>query len=171
MSKLPETTPLYSLWNVQDSLLQYYRTMFLTAESLLIAVTASIATVSKPPALALAAIGLVVLAVWSRVTRARARDVHFTQELIKWHEAGRCIAAPLTIFKQYQGQWRKTGQYTVQFLDGTSEEFVHEGVWPPRESAVFEVWNWSTRLQMEVVLPAVYLLSWAAIVTYAITRP
>ena len=171
MSQLPENTPLYSLWNVQDSLLQYYRTMFLTAQSLLIAVTASIATVSKPPALTLAVIGFVLLTVWSRVTRARARDVQFTQELIKWHEAGRHISAPLTVFKQYQAQWHRTRQYTVQFMDGTSEVFQQEGVWPPRDGHAFEVWKWNTRLQMEVVLPATYLFCWVAIVVYTVTRP
>jgi hypothetical protein len=171
MEDSTDTSALYSLWSIQDTLLQYYRTMFLTAESLVLAVAASLASTSKPPALMLVFIGLVLLVVWLRVTKSRARDVSFTQELIKWSEIGYRVTAPLSKFKAYQNEWNSSGSYTVEFTDGTSAAFKQDGVWPPRDCKVHEVWRWNARVHMEVVLPITYLLSWIAIAVYALTRP
>ena len=170
MEETQNSSSLYSLWSIQDSLLQYYRTMFLTAESLILAVAASVSSTSANPALMLVFIGLVLLIVWVRVTGSRARDVSFTQELIKWNEARRYVQAPLSTFKAYQAEWNKSGSYVVQFTDGTSEIFKQSGVWPPRDCEPYEIWHWNARLQMERVLPAAYLLSWVAIVIYVLTR-
>jgi hypothetical protein len=170
MVESTNSSSLYSLWSIQDSLLQYYRTMFLTAESLIIAVAASVSSTATAPALMLVFIGLVLLIVWIRVTGSRARDVSFTQELIKWNEAGRYVHSPLTTFKAYQAEWSKSGSYVVKFIDSSSETFKQDGVWPPRDCKPYQIWRWNARLQMERVLPAAYLLSWIAIVIYVVAR-
>jgi hypothetical protein len=144
--------------------------MFLTAESLVLAVSASVASTARTPALLLVFIGLILLVVWVRVTHSRARDVSFAQELIKWHESGRRVVAPLSTFKAYQAAWSKSGSYTVTFTDGTSERFQQDGVWPPRDCKTYEIWRWNARIQMERVLPLTYLLCWIAVMGYALTR-
>lgn len=167
----PEVSPLYTLWSVQDTLLQYYRTMFITAESLLVAVAATVAASAKPMAWALVVAGVALLAVWSTLTRRRARDVQFSQQVIRWHEAGKKLRAPFTTFKRYQSEWPISQSFTVEFIDGSSEAFLSEGVWPPRVGSRAKFLTWSTRVQMEVVLPTAYLLSWSVICVYAAGWP
>ena len=166
-----DAAPLYSIWSVQDTLLQYYRAMFITAESFLVAVAASVAASAGPLAWTLIVAGLALLAVWSKATRARARDVQFTQQLIRWHEAGKSLRAPFTTFKTYQEEWPKNHSFAVAFDSGEVEPFIAEGVWPPRARPIFKFWIWGTRVQMEIVLPVIYLLSWFVISLYVASRP
>lgn len=162
---------LYSLWSVQDTLLQAYRTMFITVQSLLIAVAASIAGFNSRLAWSLVLVGFVLLFVWSFVTRARGRDVQFAQSMIRWAESGRRIERPFTSFKDYQAKFRVSGSYTFTFADGSHEPFLPEAVWPPNSTHGQYVWNWGARLQLEIVLPAAYFLSWALLAFYIAVQP
>jgi hypothetical protein len=145
--------------------------MFITAESLLVAVAATVAASAKPMAWALIIAGLALLRAWTTLTRRRARDVLFAQQMIRWHEAGKCLRTPFTTFKTFQSEWPTKRAFVFEFIGGDREPFVDEGVWPPRVGGTFKFWTWSTRVQMEVVLPAAYLLSWAVICAYAAGWP
>lgn len=162
---------LYSLWSVQDTLLQAYRTMFITVQSLLIAVAASIAGFNSRLAWSLVLVGFALLFVWSLVTRARGRDVQFAQAVIRWAESGRRIEKPFTTFKDYQSKFRIERKYTVVFADGSTEPFLPEAVWPPRSTDGHYIWNWGARLQLEIVLPSAYFLSWALLAFYIAVQP
>lgn len=162
---------LYSIWTVQDSLLQYYRTMFITAQSLLIAVSATIAssTQSSKGQLSLLLIigGLLLLGVWIIVTWSRARDVQFVQELLKSSENGSRVDFPFSTFKEYQNSWRIRSAYTIAYRGGHSESFAPRCVWPPTDVPVWCFWRWGTRIHMEVTLPTIYLFGWVVVAIYA----
>lgn len=162
---------LYSIWSMQDSLLQNYRTMFITTESLLMAVSAAIAASSTSSqhkfSWLLIIVGLLLWVVWLIVTQSRARDVHFIQELLKHSEEGRYINAPFTAFKNYQKAWLKNGAYTVVYVGNVHEPFIPRPVWPPTDVPVWRFWRWSTRIHMEVTLPGAYFLGWLVVAIYA----
>ena len=94
---------LLSIWSTQDQLLQSYRALFLTFESVLLA-GASIILTSGPPWLSIVVIVLGLLAVkpWKEICSNRARDVSFIQWLLLKNEAGAAVPTPFTTFKEFQ---------------------------------------------------------------------
>ena len=80
---------LYGLWSIQESLLQNYRMIFITAEAIFLSVAAAIVA-TKVPLLAfvIAIPGIFILFIWAPITRARAKYVLFAQELIRAAEDG-----------------------------------------------------------------------------------
>jgi hypothetical protein len=139
--------------------------MFITAESLLIAISATIAAASESKsAWPLIIVGSILMVVWSNITRSRARFVQFVQKLILWSEDGHHIAQPLMTFKNYQNS--ESGECTVVFLDGSKVLFIPEKVWPPQKTPKWKFWRWGTRIQMEIILPVVYLVNWVIIIVY-----
>ncbi|MDR6860533.1 hypothetical protein [Variovorax guangxiensis] len=164
MSYQSDSSPLYSIWTVQDSLLQYYRTMFLTAESLLLGLAAN--TKQFWPTLVLIVLAAILLAVWISVTTSRARNVQFAQQMIRWHEIGRVIDRPFAVFKDFQ-EAPNDEPYQVNFLDaGGSDTFAHERLWPPKQGWKFL--RWPARLHMEIVLPTTYGLCGIAILAISL---
>jgi len=161
---------LYSLWSVQDTLLQYYRTMFLTAESLLIAIACSlIGNNARFSSWVLVTLGVLLWAVWLFVTWSRARDVRYTQLLIRRSEEGKFVKQPFSSFKSYQQDWIQIGKATISYTNGETEEFVRHGVLPTRAFAFkfLHPWHWGTRIHMEFVLPGTYLIAWVIVAIYA----
>ena len=160
---------LFSLWSVQDSLLQSYRAMFVTAQSVVMSLAAAIAA-SKPileAVLPLAALGGVLMVVWLSVTLSRARDVTFAQKLILWAEKGQFVARPFATFKEYQRALADRSAYTVRFTNDSEEPFKPKSIWlqaTPR----FKIWKWGTRLHMEVIVPAGFALCWIWILAYVV---
>ena len=78
-----------NLWAIQDSLLQSYRSVFITIESIFIAVSITIQGFSVPDPLFLAPvvlIGLYVNKSWLEITSSRGLSVHFLQTLLRRHE-------------------------------------------------------------------------------------
>ena len=160
MNTLPSSSDLYALWTIQDSLLQYYRTIFITAQSVLISIAVSVSSGKDPTsAHALVVVGLLVLFVWIVVTWSRARDVSFAQHLIKRSEEGRRVRGLLNTFKEYQDTWPRERKYSICYADGTSEPFVPESNWPPLSRAA-QPWRWGTRSLLEFLLPFVFAVCW-----------
>lgn len=91
-----------SLWSIQESLLQAYRSIFITAESILFAIAAAIASTEPSPALMLTFLGYFLLWMWHRVCANRAIDVSFTQWLLARAEEGADVSAPLASLKNFQ---------------------------------------------------------------------
>lgn len=164
------SSALYSLWSVQDSLLQYYRSMFLTAESLLIAIGSTLAATQKPLfAWPIIVVGLILWSTWLIVTWSRARDVRFVQLLLRRSEEGKYVRSPFTTFKDYQRAWLQDSKYTIAYVNNECEEFTWHGVLPSKDFRIpfTRPWRWGTRIHMELVLPAVYVVAWVVIAFYA----
>jgi hypothetical protein len=158
----PDIALLYALWTVQDNLLQYYRTMFITAASLLIGLAASAKHVV--PTTTLIILTFILLVVWHLTTKARARNVQFVQQMIRWHEAGLYVLTPFTDFKKFQ-DWDAKLAYVVHFFGGHSENFTAESAWPPRS---WNVMKWSARLHMELAAPITYAVCGVVIFVWSI---
>lgn len=162
---------LYAIWTVQDTLLQYYRTMFLTAESLLIAVTASIAGVHNGLLVwAMILVGMLLLAVWVITTQQRARNVRFVQALLEAYESGKKVPKPFTALRDYQNKWFHNGSYEICFVGHPAEQFNYKGVWPPESVPWWKFFRWGTRIHMEISLPGTYLVGWLLVGIYAAIR-
>jgi hypothetical protein len=97
---------LVSIWNIQETLLQYYRTIFITAQAVVFAIAATIAVSSSPwVAFFLMVLGIVMMKIWTGVCHNRARDVSFVQLLLireERGEGGDLAASPLTSLKRFQ---------------------------------------------------------------------
>ncbi len=93
------------LWSIQESLLQSYRSIFITVESVLFAVaTFALATTDssiwvKAPIILL---GLGLIPIWMAVCNARARAVTFIHWLIQRYENGEQIEQPYSRFRELQ---------------------------------------------------------------------
>jgi hypothetical protein len=74
-------------WQIQEGLLQSYRNLFLTSQSIIFSIAAIIATSSSPNLLVfgtLLFLGIVLLKYWYSICGARGLDVsYFQNELIK----------------------------------------------------------------------------------------
>jgi hypothetical protein len=78
-----------ALWDTQDSLLQNYRSLFITIESIFIAVSITIQGFNIPDLTFLAPIliiGLYVNKSWLEITSERGLSVHFLQTILRRHE-------------------------------------------------------------------------------------
>lgn len=92
-------------WEIQERLLQSYRFMFMTAQSVLLAGAALITAQPTPHRLIfllLLAIGLVLLYAWVNITNARALDVSYFQMQLMLAEEGQVTNNVLTHFKTWQ---------------------------------------------------------------------
>ncbi len=149
-----------SLWSIQESLLQAYRSIFITAESIVFGIAAAISTLNPPSAIVLTLLGFFLLWMWHRVCSNRAEDVSFVQWLLARAEEGNSVPAPLGSLKQFQdgaiitigtrSVWRhKEKDPDGNFID---EPFVNMLKSP-------------TRRWMEVYLPLFFAGLWV-VVTY-----
>lgn len=157
----PETTgELMDLWSIQESLLQSYRSLFITVQSIIVAV-AAVVTDQPGSALFLVALGIVLLVAWHQVCRDRAEDVSFAQWLVLQSERGVEIPSPLDTFKQFQ--------------DGKTITFGNRQVWRTRQSKgsakatgsrdieFDKMLQSKTRKWMESRLPIAFLILWVLV--------
>jgi len=93
------------LWSIQESLLQSYRRIFITAESVLfglatfvVAWTHASIWIEAPIIL----LGLGLIPIWMPVCNARARAVTFIHWLIQRYENGEQIEQPYSRFRELQ---------------------------------------------------------------------
>ncbi len=96
------------LWGIQDSLLQQYRSMFLSSQSILFSFGTSLALISSKHPLAI--IGVIVLfalsahllKIWLTVTTERAEGVNFCQnEIINMEKDDSHTELPLHKLNEY----------------------------------------------------------------------
>jgi hypothetical protein len=151
-----------ALWGIQESLLQAYRSIFITAESVVFAVAAAITTSNPISALILTFLGLVLLYMWHRVTSNRAKDVSFVQWLLARAEEGESIEAPLKLFKDFQGCAVITiGERSVwRMLDRGINDKVNDRAYVSLTKSPSRHW-------MEVKLPAFFGVLWVMIALLA----
>ena len=100
---------LLVMWDIQESLLQSYRGIFITPESIILAIAATILSTKLPLiAIILTAPGFIILWLWWSICKNRAMDVSFIQWLLlKIDDKEYTISEPVRIFKN----WQNTGKY------------------------------------------------------------
>jgi hypothetical protein len=171
MAKMQE---LHALCALQDSLLQAYRGIFVTAQSVVFAVAANAMLSSPRTTFILAVLGLVMLKTWHDVTRSRAQDVSLAQWLVLLAENASEVDAlsvsmrPFSTLKTFQeGQvitrlgrhaWRGTGS-TRTVAD--QQVLVRDADF---EASI----NSATRVYMEKLLPAAFLSLWVVVLYFAV---
>ena len=96
---------LLQLWDIQESLLQSYRGIFITAESIFAAVTATLLTIKQPGGsflIPLVIIGLFINWLWVSLSEGRGNCVQYIQTLIRRVENGNPPDRPFQMFKEFQ---------------------------------------------------------------------
>ena len=142
---------LVSVWNVQDALLQQYRTIFITMQSIFIAVAAALLQVAKPalPILLFTALAGFTLYLWVTICRARGEAVYVAQYLVLIAEDGEEVPKPINALKDFQGGGRSDFRADKRYKS---------------------LLNGTTRKKMESWLPTLFVIAWVclwAIVDFA----
>ncbi len=129
-------------WQIQESLLQSYRRLFLTSETIIFSVASIIAAESQPNKLVfliLLILGSVLLYFWFQIGKARGLDVSYFQMLLLRAEKGEEIKDLLTNFKKWQ------------FLDKKEKNKI---------LAKFKLEKSRTRTTMEIYVPSLFIILW-----------
>jgi len=93
------------LWSIQESLLQSYRRIFITAESVLFALATLVVATTRVSIwieVPIILLGLGLIPIWMAVCKARARAVTFIHWLIQRYENGEQIEQPYSRFRELQ---------------------------------------------------------------------
>jgi len=93
------------LWSIQESLLQSYRRIFITAESVLFALATLVVATTRVSIwieVPIILLGLGLIPIWIAVCNARARAVTFIHWLIQRYENGEQIEQPYSRFRELQ---------------------------------------------------------------------
>jgi hypothetical protein len=148
-----QAVSLGELWRIQESLLQAYRSIFITLESVLLAICALILSASYVNyfiaiVVSLLAIGLIYI--WREVCHARANAVAFIHWLIQKHESEKEITLPYQAFREFQ----------------TSQSF--QGVDVLNDPKYKQLGRSKTRLRMDTQLPRAFLALWVFIIIYSL---
>lgn len=91
---------LLSFWSIQDNLLQTYRILFLTSESILLSISSVVLSMQNTTSenfflqvnkydiifFSLFIIGIIILFFWIKVSKSRGYDVSYIQSLILEYE-------------------------------------------------------------------------------------
>jgi len=95
---------LIALWDIQDTLLQSYRSLFLGSQSILFGIAVFVAQGTVPLLSAiLFLVAMPIIRVWRDITEERGYDVWFFQLRLMRLEAGmEAEARPMEAFKAWQ---------------------------------------------------------------------
>lgn len=128
-------------WQIQENLLQSYRLMFLTTQTIVFC--AALLSTSRLVALLLfAMLGITLLATWVQIAGARALDVSYFQMQLMKQETTPSSEPVLTRFKAWQ---RLTKTEKEKIL---KEYGLHQS---------------QTRRKMEKVIPAIFAGLWSLV--------
>ena len=157
---------VWSLWGIQESLLQTYRTFFISSESILLAMSVTVLTISSGHnalyVSILAIPGIFLMSMWRSICSARARDVTFTQLLLLKIERNEISnIEPLTEFKKYQSQYNKKG-YILSQSNNEEWRLINDSALNDKEFS--KMLESPTRLKMDKTLPNVYAFIWVTVV-------
>ena len=133
---------LINYWQIQDALLQSYRSLFLTSQSIIFSIASIIATNAHPNATVffiLLLLGMTLLYYWFQIVNARGWDVSYFQMLILKLETGEAIENPMLNFKEWQ---TKSKQQKISILKE------------------FKLDKSKTRTTLGVILPALFVFLW-----------
>jgi hypothetical protein len=128
-------------WQIQENLLQSYRLMFLTAQTIIFC-AAVISTSRVLVFLMLSFLGIMLLVYWVQITTARALDVSYFQMLLMKHEKAPGSDPVLTNFKA----WQRLAKIEKEKI--LSEYGLHKS---------------QTRGKMEKRIPAIFAALWSVV--------
>lgn len=156
---------ILSLWSIQESLLQTYRSIFITAESVVFAIAAAIAGTAPWSALILTFLGYFLLWMWHRVCANRALDVSFTQWLLDGAEQGADVSAPLACLKDFQAGQPITinGRSVCRHTKNSTKEHIND-------SPFISMVKSRTRVWMEIYLPLLFAALWVMVACLALQQ-
>lgn len=156
---------ILSLWSIQESLLQTYRSIFITAESVIFAIAAAITGTTPWSALILTFLGYFLLWMWHRVCANRALDVSFTQWLLDRAERGANVSAPLACLKSFQDGQTITidGRSVCRHPNNSTKEHVND-------DPFISMGKSRTRVWMERYLPLLFAVLWVIVAWLAVQQ-
>jgi len=129
-------------WQIQEGLLQSYRTMFLVSQTLVFLV-AAVMTENVPVFCVLIGLGLVLLYTGTTIARARGLDVsYFQMQVLKLERNSMQGDFSGTILDEFK-QWQNKSQSEKRRILGE-----------------FKLHFSRTRRMMETVLPVTFLILW-----------
>ncbi len=136
----------YDKWAINESLLQAYRSTFISSQSFLLAVGAIVSGKSSVLVYLTAAVGLLAIwAIWFPVVTSRHR-------IVDYHKySARLDASQLeTLCSEH--------------------EYVHDRVRRARANALFKLGtNWrTTRVKIDLGMPLLFSIVWVALVAYEV---
>ena len=130
MYESPKLGELLRLWGIQESVLQSYRGIFLSAQSFLVSIASLLIALSNSyPLLVwwakypIIGIGFYLAWLWKTLTDERGKSVYFCQSLIRKYECGGDVPPPLTALKRF-----------LHNLDGNKLDYIKNN-----EDYLFEI--------------------------------
>ena len=142
---------LLALWSIQESLLQTYRSIFISAQSIVAGFAVAIVTTHKYLAvILLIVLGVFFLRLWVAVCRSRALDVTFIQWRILKAEEGEPTPKPLSALKEFQSSKTFQGKPVLQ-----EERFENDA-------------KSLTRHRMDRQLPFAFEIIWFLLTVYVL---
>ena len=144
-TKLHQGISFGELWSIQESLLQAYRTIFITVESVIFAIAVFLLSIKQAShfyIIPIQILGLILIPLWMTVCHARARAVTFVHWLIQKYERGEEITQPYSHFRQFQEN-RKFNDINVL-----------------KDSNFKKLSKSKTRFRLDVQLPIIFILLW-----------
>jgi hypothetical protein len=142
---------ILSYLQIQESLLQSYRGIFLTSESILFAIAGNIITNENPKKCVLllfCVLGLIACGFWWVIVKERGDFVTYFQKLLKDAEKGHSSKAILTKFENWKKNKRE--EKIQMKLKGLWEHFTKNFKHP---------WLIARKL-MDVWLPIIFVILW-----------
>lgn len=150
----------WALWGTQESLLQNYRSIFISTESILLSLSVTVLSIGHPLfSLLLVAPGIFLHSLWRSICSSRGRDVSFSQRLIEKIEVGEIKELNILVeFKRYQKNVNTKNGYVLED-------------WVLNNDEVFnQMLQSKTRIKMDKYLPNSYLVLWITIIILAISQ-
>ncbi len=135
-------------WSINESLLQSYRSIFMTSQSFLLAVGAIVSGKSLVVFLAMFAVGLLAIwVVWFPVVRARHRIVDYYK-------------------------FRDSLSQSVQSEVCSEKEYVHDANLRRKANELFGIkTNWRpTRRKMDLLMPLLFSFVWGVLLAYELAH-
>lgn len=146
-----------SLWSIQEALLQSYRTMFITIQSIFIA--ASLALLGMESfdytlLIPIFIIGLYVNVSWLEVTSRRGLYVHFLQTLLKRYDTKKFKHDP-------DHKWKKKEPFE-RFIEFQKKPEYRNSQMNAKDFIVSD----STRASLGSIIPALFFFYWFFLAVY-----
>ena len=134
---------LLALWSIQDGVLQQYRVLFATMQSILVSFGGLIVFRDNNlvPMFVTSVIVGISLWMWFTVCSSRGKSVFFTQSLVLKAERGDPVFCPLQRLKDFQSGDKPELKRDPDYLK------LHDG-------------GSRTRKKMDLYLPMVFVLGW-----------
>jgi hypothetical protein len=154
---------LFSLLQIQENLLQYYRTIFITAQSIIFSL--AVALVSNNNVIfsfILIMPGLITLYYWYTICSSRGHDVSFVQYIILKVEKKEITEpnSPLTLFKSFQAK------KFIDVINDKGEAITLKDI----DNEYLNLLKSNTRKKMEVYLPSMFLIMWIILIIINISK-